>query len=701
MELEERGVGGREIRVLFDSARNQQVYSADDRRNPSQDPLDRGVKSKPSFSTVGDRRSISSMMPRRTSTKQDEALDSLIDADRPPTRGSTDKISDSTISKMSESSTSEPDSKERSPSQDEPPSSNVRRTPSIVSQAIVDDEDEKEVKVEDGNDEQLRGNADIRFAELPVPRKAHNEDSGHLRTGSMGLPSRNNGTENPLSRARTADPASRIGSAILDFGQRTMTLDGPARANRMHRRRPSSVVRPAAGRSTTIERTITTAFRRRRDSSPSGRSARVRDMTLPYISFQPTIGRNSAFKSLSKEQRAELGGIEYRATRALCWVLVAYFFGFHIFGFVCYLAFIYSAQQYIPAVLETGAARGWWSLFTSASTFNDLGLTLTSTSFIPFQNAAFLLLMSSFLIVIGNTGFPCMLRFVIWLLYRLWPAESPVKEEFAFLLDHPRRCFTLLFPSSATWWLFAILVGLNGLDLLLFIILDLGNDEITNIPVGYRIIDGLFQAFCTRTAGFTSVNLAGLHSAILVSYMIMMYVSSSTSNILAYNVRYISVFPVAISIRKTNVYEERSLGIYSAEDEEEGAGQSFVGTHIRRQLGFDLCIIENPEIQNASLQSFNIFNVLFEIVSAYGTVGLSIGYPGVDYSFSGEFHTLSKLVIIALQIRGRHRGLPLKLDRAVLLPSEKLIASEEEDAVLRSGRSFSRSMQTGTRERED
>lgn len=168
---------------------------------------------------------------------------------------------------------------------------------------------------------------------------------------------------------------------------------------------------------------------------------------------------------------------------------------------------------------------------------------------------------------------------------------------------------------------------------------------------------------------------------------------------------YISVFPVAISIRRTNVYEERSLGIYTADEEEhEAGGQSFLGTHVRRQLSHDLwyiflalfviCIIENPEIQNANLQSFNIFNVLFEIVSAYGTVGLSIGFPGVDYSFSGQFHTLSKLVIIALEIRGRHRGLPLKLDRAILLPSDKLTQKEEEDGELRLGgsRSISRSM---------
>jgi len=48
-----------------------------------------------------------------------------------------------------------------------------------------------------------------------------------------------------------------------------------------------------------------------------------------------------------------------------------------------------------------------------------------------------------------------------------------------------------------------------------------------------------------------------------------------------------------------------------------------------------------------------------------GTVGLSLGYPDVNTSFSGQFKTISKLVIIAMQIRGRHRGLPYQVDRAV------------------------------------
>jgi len=74
-----------------------------------------------------------------------------------------------------------------------------------------------------------------------------------------------------------------------------------------------------------------------------------------------------------------------------------------------------------------------------------------------------------------------------------------------------------------------------------------------------------------------------------------------------------------------------------------------------------------------------LFAVLFEVVSAYGTVGLSLGYPNIDASFSAEFRVISKLVIIAMQIRGRHRGLPYALDKAILLPSEGLHHKEEDD----------------------
>jgi Trk-type K+ transport system membrane component len=53
----------------------------------------------------------------------------------------------------------------------------------------------------------------------------------------------------------------------------------------------------------------------------------------------------------------------------------------------------------------------------------------------------------------------------------------------------------------------------------------------------------------------------------LVSYLILMYVS---------------VFPVAMSIRRTNAYEERSLRVYNSEKNEDA---SLLSTPILMKLG--------------------------------------------------------------------------------------------------------------------
>lgn len=206
------------------------------------------------------------------------------------------------------------------------------------------------------------------------------------------------------------------------------------------------------------------------------------------------------------------------------------------------------------------------------------------------------------------------------------------------------------------------------------------DSTIESIPVATRIAAGFLQSTAVRAAGFGIVPLAALSPAVQVLYVIMMY---------------ISVYPIAMSIRSTNVYEERSLGIFDEidpneeEPQNEGRGAiiKYLGWHARRQLAFDIwwlaaslwivCIIERGSITNPDNYGwFTIFSVLFELVSAYGTVGLSLGLPYDNYSLSGAFSTLAKLVVIAVMIRGRHRGLPVAIDRAVMLPKDFSVAEE-------------------------
>ncbi|KAI9042116.1 potassium transporter [Aspergillus affinis] len=389
--------------------------------------------------------------------------------------------------------------------------------------------------------------------------------------------------------------------------------------------------------------------------------------SLPSLMWQSSI---ASYSDWNEAQKEELGGIEYRALKTLLIILVCYFFAFHVLGTVLFVAWVMISRRHDPIFSDIQVAPSWWAAFTAGSAFNDLGYTLTRNSMASFRTDAFPLLVMTFLIVIGNTGFPCMLRLIIWILSKATSYGTALDEELLYLLNHPRRCFTLLFPSAETWRLAAVLLILNAIDLVIFYTMqEIPNDELTS--PGIRFVNGLFQIASTRTAGFSIISLGHLHPAVQVSFVVMMYISA---------------FPIAIAIRKTNVYEEKSLGIYDEDegDEDEAAKPNAnrgLAAHIQRQLGFDLwyvmlgfffvAVAEGPRLQPHGKDiAFSLFPILFEIVSAYGTVGLSLGYPGTQTSLCAEFNTVSKLIVIAMQVRGRHRGLPHSLDHAILLPCE-------------------------------
>lgn len=223
---------------------------------------------------------------------------------------------------------------------------------------------------------------------------------------------------------------------------------------------------------------------------------------------------------------------------------------------------------------------------------NNLGFTLTPDSMITFRDAAWPMLVTSFLAYAGETFYPIFMRLVIWTMSKLVPKQSSVKETLQFLLDHPRRCSMLLFPRRPTWILFGILFAMNFIDVLLIIVSDLDNPAVNVLPMGPRILAALFQAASARHTGTAAFNLAEVNPGVQFTLVVMMY---------------ISIFPIAISIRASNTYEERSLGIYEEEvTPDESNGKSYVMMHIRNQLSFDLwyiflgtfwiCFAEAPRI---------------------------------------------------------------------------------------------------------
>ena len=90
---------------------------------------------------------------------------------------------------------------------------------------------------------------------------------------------------------------------------------------------------------------------------------------------------------------------------------IVYFLGVQVFSWVCLIPWIYR-DSYHSGILESDAiGRPWWAIFTTASLFSNvgitleslynLGFTLTPDAMISFQQAVFPLLLLSFVIIAG------------------------------------------------------------------------------------------------------------------------------------------------------------------------------------------------------------------------------------------------------------------------------------------------------------
>merc|ERR1712232_489330 len=128
------------------------------------------------------------------------------------------------------------------------------------------------------------------------------------------------------------------------------------------------------------------------------------------------------------------------------------------------------------------------------------------------------------LVVCGNTGLPIMIRLIAWI-QRFYCPEN--KRALDFLLAHPRRCFTHMFPALHTLWLLIVLLALTAFQTLVMVWQDWNSPALKGLSISGVFADALFQAVSTRTAGLNSVNIALLSQGTTFLMLVMMYFSST------------------------------------------------------------------------------------------------------------------------------------------------------------------------------
>lgn len=274
------------------------------------------------------------------------------------------------------------------------------------------------------------------------------------------------------------------------------------------------------------------------------------------------------------------------------------------------------ATRFVP---EFGLGKGlWYSVFHSISAFCNAGFDLMGiyepySSLVPFADDVVVNLTICALITLGGLGF------------LVWDDILRCKCRFKKYKLHTKLVLTvsaiLTFGSS-----------------ILFLIFE-RNFTNAGVGIGEGILNALFDSVTARTAGFNTTDTAALAPASKILTVFLMFVGGSPGST-AGGMKTTTLAVIAMSTFN-GIRRRQSKGIFGRRLEKDAIHQanSVAFTNISLALFgiIAICAVQ-PEIP--------IADIIFEVASAIGTVGMTTG-------ITRDLETVSRLIVALLMFCGR------------------------------------------------
>jgi trk system potassium uptake protein TrkH len=263
------------------------------------------------------------------------------------------------------------------------------------------------------------------------------------------------------------------------------------------------------------------------------------------------------------------------------------------------------------------------SVFHSISAFCNAGFSFFGTSFISFRASAILNITILALIVIGGIGFPVIYEFMV-----------------RFRQRRIRRLGPLSLHTRMVLWTTVILILAGGL----FLFLLERNRLIAGLPWNEKIFSSLFQSITARTAGFNTLDISTLSKASLFIIVILMFFGASPGSC-GGGIKTTSLAVLA-AMFKNRIWGTKAVSIFHRSLPMDTISRTlsiFILAVITITTGLILLLVMHMGGTEGDEQ---FLAYLFEAVSAFGTVGLSMGV-------TSTLTTGGKIVIIFLMLIGR------------------------------------------------
>jgi len=285
---------------------------------------------------------------------------------------------------------------------------------------------------------------------------------------------------------------------------------------------------------------------------------------------------------------------------------------------------------------DAGWARGLWlGVFHSVSAFNNAGFSLFSDNLMGYRGDLTINLVITTLIIAGGLGF-----FVL-----------------SGLLGLRKR--TAVSMSIHTKLVLAVTGSLLAAGTLAILALEWGNPKtLAPLGVGEKLLAAYFQAVTPRTAGFNTLSIGDMTSPALFLTISLMFIGASPGGT-GGGVK-TTTFGVIVAALWSTIRGERDTNMFRRRLSPDLVRRAFA---LSMLAAIGLVLVTGLLLLT---EHQGLLHTSYEAVSAFGTVGLSMGVPGSVISLSGFFGTGGKWFIMFLMFMGRVGPLTLAVALAGL-----------------------------------
>jgi trk system potassium uptake protein len=264
----------------------------------------------------------------------------------------------------------------------------------------------------------------------------------------------------------------------------------------------------------------------------------------------------------------------------------------------------------------------WLSIFHSISAWNNAGFSLFKDNLIGYQSSVTINFVITSLIIFGGIGYQVIIETYLWLRDRL--------------RKQPKRInFSLNFKVVTSTTVALLIVGTIAIFLT-----ELNNPAtLGSLSFGDKLLAAWFQSVVPRTAGFNSVDYSKMTTAALFITIGLMFIGASPGG--TGGGMKTTTLRVLTSCTRSILQGKEEVHLYERQVATNlilKAVGVVVGSATTVMISTMLITLTDPDVE--------FIRILFEVVSAFATVGLSTG-------ITAGLSAAAKLVLVVTMYMGR------------------------------------------------